>query len=144
MPSNTSDEQSLKFSDKLFCNRSSLKTNNIPYYSDKILLPESVLEQLLNEQKSLNIRSLPHPLIFRLSTPSNRCYAGVREFISNEGEIELSGLLAERLGIQEDSVSTPVIVELVHGIEKAKTLVLTPEKIQPVHQRSGLEMVSRG
>ncbi len=129
MPSNTSDEQSLKFSDKLFCNRSSLKTNNIPYYSDKILLPESVLEQLLNEQKSLNIRSLPHPLIFRLSTPSNRCYAGVREFISNEGEIELSGLLAERLGIQEDSVSTPVIVELVHGIEKAKTLVLTPEKI---------------
>ncbi len=129
MSSNIPSGQYLEFSDKLFCNRSSSKQTNLPYYSDKVLLPETVLKQLLNEQKALNIKSLPHPLIFRLSTPSNQCYAGVREFISSEGEIELPGLLADKLGILKDAMSTPVIVQLVNEVKSAKTLVLTPEMV---------------
>ena len=48
---------------------------------------------------------LPHPLTFRLVNSNNRrvVYAGIREFSAEEGEIGLSELLQDALGLQPDS-----------------------------------------
>ncbi|VEU23552.1 DEKNAAC104579 [Brettanomyces naardenensis] len=48
--------------------------------------------------------------------------------MSNEGEIELPGLLIEKLGVATDS-TTPVFVELALDIPKAGSLALKPTKI---------------
>lgn len=53
-------------------------------------------------------QQLPHPLTFRLVNPQNgrAVYAGIREFSSEEGEIGLSSILQEALGIRNDSTQT--------------------------------------
>lgn len=96
---------------------------------DKIILPQSALEQLLaastssvtsapvsnplrNPYASTSTRApyafdgdpyqqLPSPLMFRLVNPSNgnAVYAGIREFSAQEGEVLLSPYLMEALGI---------------------------------------------
>lgn len=50
-------------------------------------------------------QQLPHPLTFRLVNPKNRrsIYAGIREFSAEEGEIGLSELIREALGLQVNS-----------------------------------------
>ncbi|RYO83395.1 hypothetical protein DL762_006160 [Monosporascus cannonballus] len=95
---------------------------------DKIILPQSALEQLLAAPTSssgpaLNAsahnpytssrpqhayygnsqRQLPHPLMFRLVNPENGnfVYAGIREFSAEEGEVLLSPYLMEALGIRD-------------------------------------------
>ncbi|OTA96240.1 hypothetical protein M434DRAFT_393086 [Hypoxylon sp. CO27-5] len=97
---------------------------------DKIILPQSALEQLLaasttsstsapvsnplrNPYASTSTRApyafdgdpyqqLPSPLMFRLVNPSNgnAVYAGIREFSAEEGEVLLSPYLMEALGIE--------------------------------------------
>ncbi|KAI1759809.1 hypothetical protein GGR53DRAFT_119156 [Hypoxylon sp. FL1150] len=97
---------------------------------DKIILPQSALEQLLaassssvsasssnpfrSSYASASVRApyafdndpyqqqLPSPLMFRLVNPSNgnAVYAGIREFSAEEGEVLLSPYLAEALGIE--------------------------------------------
>lgn len=96
------------------------KSSNLPYYSDKVLMPQEILEALVSQGESAD---LPHPLIFRLSTPSCRCYAGVKEFVSSPGEIELPGMLVERLSLGGE---TPIVVELVTDVPKASALTLKP------------------
>ncbi|KAL6852259.1 hypothetical protein ACO1O0_006800 [Amphichorda felina] len=99
---------------------------------DKILLPQSALEQLLaaspspprsgatftsydpfNPYASSNGGSsyrdqaqLPNPLMFRLVNPKNNnvVYTGIREFSAPEGSIGLSPYLFEALGI-DDNIS---------------------------------------
>jgi len=93
---------------------------------DKILLPQSALEQLLAAAPSttpsqsfvrhdpFNMYSnayaqpsyretsqLPNPLMFRLVNPtnSNTVYAGIREFSAEEGEVVMGTYLMEALGI---------------------------------------------
>ncbi|EAQ84740.1 hypothetical protein CHGG_08754 [Chaetomium globosum CBS 148.51] len=96
---------------------------------DKIVLPQSALEQLLasstgtNGWKSTFIfpasepsnpyaaahaqqerpQELPHPLMFQLANPATgkTVYAGIREFSASEGEVALSPHIREALGIQE-------------------------------------------
>ncbi|RDA95479.1 hypothetical protein CP533_5390 [Ophiocordyceps camponoti-saundersi (nom. inval.)] len=85
---------------------------------DKIILPQSALEQLLAasrlgslpgaEYASFSVhgsdddtRQLPHPLMFRLFNPVNgkAVYAGIREFSAPEGTLGLSPFLSESLGL---------------------------------------------
>ncbi|KFH44077.1 Ubiquitin fusion degradation protein-like protein [Hapsidospora chrysogenum ATCC 11550] len=102
---------------------------------DKILLPQSALEQLLaasptqppsgatftsydpfNPYAFANGRAtyrdqaqLPNPLMFRLVNPTNdnAVYAGIREFSAPEGSIGLSSFLLEALGIDAHTLPAP-------------------------------------
>lgn len=96
---------------------------------DKIILPQSALEQLLAAAPSRSLtggpliseppnpyttgfpsgrarddgsQQLPHPLMFRLVNPanSNAVYAGIREFSAPEGTLRLSPFLLDALGIE--------------------------------------------
>ena len=98
---------------------------------DKIILPQSALEQLLAASSAASSSSsalngsafnpytsarpqhafyadshqqLPHPLMFRLVNQENGnfVYAGIREFSAEEGEILLGPYLMDALGIQDE------------------------------------------
>ncbi|KAF5581105.1 PRLI-interacting factor K [Fusarium pseudocircinatum] len=105
---------------------SAITTKNLR--GDKILLPQSALEQLLaaalSRPSTTTARSdpwsystsdadtaqqLPNPLIFRLVNPKNKnaVFAGIREFSASEGTLGLSPWLTEALGIQEDEFVSP-------------------------------------
>ncbi|VUC29797.1 unnamed protein product [Clonostachys rosea] len=86
---------------------------------DKILLPQSALEQLLAASTSWtngfgdfgqpprdSFHQLPNPLMFRLVNPKNNnvVYAGIREFSAPEGTIGLSSYLADSLGLEEQDM----------------------------------------
>ncbi|CAM1502535.1 Fc.00g045190.m01.CDS01 [Cosmosporella sp. VM-42] len=117
---------------------------------DKILLPQSVLEQLLSAARSTHdtssnyrdpfssverVPQLPNPLTFRLRNRknNNEVFAGIREFSASEGTIGLSPFLADALGIQDgdytlnepapsDDPSAPIDLT-----EKPSSLQLTVE-----------------
>lgn len=100
---------------------------------DKIILPQSALEQLLAASPSRpatgasftsfdpynpyaaaqngafreNTQQLPNPLMFRLvnSTNNNVVYAGIREFSATENTIGLSPFLIEALGLEPDQLA---------------------------------------
>ncbi|RGP79756.1 hypothetical protein FLONG3_2069 [Fusarium longipes] len=116
-------------------NPSVIATKNLR--GDKILLPQSALEQLLAAARSRpsttatrsdpwsytsnthsdidSAQELPNPLTFRLVNPKNKnaVFAGIREFSASEGTIGLSQWLTEALGIQEDEyVSSKEVVDL--------------------------------
>lgn len=99
---------------------------------DKILLPQSALEQLLAAARSRpsstttgrsdpwsytasthsdvdSAQQLPNPLTFRLVNPKNKnaVFAGIREFSASEGTLGLSPWLTEALGIQDDEFVSP-------------------------------------
>ncbi|KAF5635298.1 PRLI-interacting factor K [Fusarium tjaetaba] len=105
---------------------SAIATKNLR--GDKILLPQSALEQLLAAARSRpstttarsdpwsystsdadTAQQLPNPLIFRLVNPKNKnaVFAGIREFSASEGTLGLSPWLTEALGIQEDEFVSP-------------------------------------
>ncbi|KAJ9649598.1 hypothetical protein H2199_000376 [Coniosporium tulheliwenetii] len=52
-------------------------------------------------------QQLPHPLTFRLVNPQNGrvIYAGIREFSAEEGEVVLSSVLRQALGIEDPETS---------------------------------------
>ncbi|RSM05568.1 hypothetical protein CDV31_009559 [Fusarium ambrosium] len=103
---------------------SAVATKNLR--GDKILLPQSALEQLLSAAQSRpsntsnrsdpwsystasrsdadSAQQLPNPLIFRLVNPKNNnaVFAGIREFSASEGTLGLSSWLAEALEVQEE------------------------------------------
>ncbi|OAA40930.1 Ubiquitin fusion degradation protein UFD1 [Metarhizium rileyi] len=98
---------------------------------DKIILPQSALEQLLAAAPSRPItvssftawdphnpygsnglgfeqrQQLPHPLTFRLvnSQSGNVVFAGIREFSADEGTMGLSPFLLEALGIESQQLN---------------------------------------
>ncbi|KAJ2715117.1 hypothetical protein H4R19_001382 [Coemansia spiralis] len=106
-------------------------------YSDKILLPQSFLEALLDCRRGSarafgepalaadSADQLPSPLIFRLAQrraapPTAAVYCGVREFSCSEGEVTVPEWLMRCAGLQDgDSVA----VEFVR-IEKGTSAVL--------------------
>lgn len=72
----------------------------VPKHTDKIVLPEKILNALVSLQKQHDIPHLPHPLVFRLSTPSHNTYVGVKEFHDlNDENIFLSEDVCKRLNI---------------------------------------------
>jgi hypothetical protein len=80
---------------------------------DKILLPPSALQELLNIAPD----ALPHPLMFQLVNQANgnAAYAGIREFSSDEHEIVLSPHLREALGIRDSDTLSPLPDENSNG-----------------------------
>ncbi|KAJ6439770.1 ubiquitin fusion degradation protein [Purpureocillium lavendulum] len=103
---------------------------------DKIVLPQSALEQLLaatptrrptgatftsvdpfnpyragfsgSHGQEENSQQLPHPLMFQLVNPinNNAVYAGIREFSAPEGTVCLSPFLIQTLGIEEGQLAS--------------------------------------
>ena len=72
----------------------------LPKHTDKVILPEKILHSLISLQKLHDLSSLPHPLVFRLSTPSQKTYVGVKEFHDkDESSIFLSEDVSKRLNI---------------------------------------------
>ncbi|KAK9325766.1 ubiquitin fusion degradation protein UFD1-domain-containing protein [Lipomyces orientalis] len=88
-------------------------------HSDRIVLPQSVLEQLLSEAGR---ESLPSPLTFRVFNPATNAYThcGVREFSAPESTVLISPQIASTLGISEkqlqasssQDVSTPPVLQV--------------------------------
>ncbi|OAR01418.1 hypothetical protein LLEC1_02622 [Akanthomyces lecanii] len=84
---------------------------------DKIILPQSALEQLLSASASQAIMQnnyttpsaqLPNPLTFRLVNPANNkaVYAGIREFSAPEGTVMLSPYLLSALDLAAEPEAT--------------------------------------
>ncbi|OAQ73569.1 ubiquitin fusion degradation protein [Pochonia chlamydosporia 170] len=114
---------------------------------DKIILPQSALEQLLAAAPSQPItassftawdphnpyrsngfvsdqrQQLPHPLTFRLvnSQNGNVVFAGIREFSAPEGTMGLSSFLIEALGIEPQELA----VKNGNGTSDIDTIDLT-------------------
>lgn len=65
-------------------------------------------ERQAREALSDRQQQLPQPLTFRLVNPKNGriVYAGIREFSAEEGEVGLSPMLQEALGIRVDSAQS--------------------------------------
>ena len=110
-------------------------TKSLRLEGDKIILPQSALEQLLAAAPTAppsgatftsydrmnpyasstsylqreNSQQLPNPLMFRLVNPSNNnvVYAGIREFSAPEGTMGLSPFLVEALGILPEQMGNP-------------------------------------
>lgn len=79
------------------------KRRLVSKHGDKVLLPERILHGLVDLQKAVEVDKLPHPLVFRLSTPSKSTYVGVREFhAEDDTSVFLTQDVAERLGIDGD------------------------------------------
>ena len=114
---------------------------------DKIVLPQSALEQLLAAAPSqaptngfhmrldpftpTATQQLPNPLMFRLRNPKNSSvvYAGIREFSASEGTVGLSPFLADALGLKDEDCTS---VDFATGSDSSAPIDLTDEdeKIQ--------------
>lgn len=103
---------------------------------DKIILPQSALEQLLiasesstatatsryghglhspfSTANSSNQRQLPNPLIFRLINPKNKAevYAGIREFSAPDETVGLSSYLQTALGIGAEDTGNATEIQV--------------------------------
>ncbi|PQK17767.1 hypothetical protein BB8028_0008g02740 [Beauveria bassiana] len=88
-------------------------SNGSSLNGDKIILPQSALEQLLSASASQAVMQdkyttasshLPNPLTFRLVNPTcnKSVYAGIREFSAPEGTVVLSPYLLSALGLATD------------------------------------------
>ncbi|PHH79585.1 hypothetical protein CDD82_2306 [Ophiocordyceps australis] len=85
---------------------------------DKIILPQSALQQLLSITSTTdpfalheNTHQLPHPLTFRLvnTQNGNTVYAGIREFSSPEETLALSPFLLEALAVNPQHLATELV-----------------------------------
>ncbi|UNI22816.1 hypothetical protein JDV02_008670 [Purpureocillium takamizusanense] len=114
---------------------------------DKIILPQSALEQLLaaasprrsagatftsndpfnpysvgfvaGRSQDESSQQLPHPLTFRLVNPKNNntVFAGIREFSAPEGTLCLSPFLVEMLGIEETQLASAKDADAQHAVD---------------------------
>lgn len=94
-------------------------------FTDKIYLPPSVLQALIDKSGS---SPLPTPLTFKITNPSTNqfTYVGVREFSAPEGTAQLPSNIAERIGLSENQQMQPILIQLVE-LPKATSLVLSLE-----------------
>ncbi|KAK9237857.1 ubiquitin fusion degradation protein UFD1-domain-containing protein [Lipomyces kononenkoae] len=100
-------------------------------YSDRIVLPQTVLEQLLSEAGG---ESLPSPLTFRLFNPQTNAFThcGVREFSAPESTVLISPQIASTLGISEkqlhneDALARPVVQISPCNLPKGTFVSLCP------------------
>lgn len=110
---------------------------------DKIVLPQSALEQLLAAAPSQTptngsymrqdpflstaTQQLPNPLMFRLRNPNNNSvvYAGIREFSATEGTVGLSPFLTDALGLREEDC---ISIDFANGTDSSTAIDLTGEE----------------
>lgn len=128
---------------------------------DKILLPQSALEQLLAaspsrrspppvvdpeswdfpqgypEEYQQQHQQLPHPLVFRLYNPANNrfSHAVPREFSAEEGEIGISPFLREALGLEEKDEEPLKEGEEEGSREKPKITIVSKALPKGTHVR---------
>lgn len=98
---------------------------------DKIILPQSALEQLLAAAHSGSpddSQQLPHPFTFRLVNPANGnvVYAGIREFSAREGTLGLSAFLSEALGVDTTDAHETHVAVFPHQLPKGTYVRLRP------------------
>lgn len=89
-------------------------------FSDKILLPQTVLQSLLDQSGPSH--QLPYPLTFRITNPITRhfTHVGVREFSADEGTCLIPYAVASRIELKEGQ---PIVIKLVE-LPKATFLSL--------------------
>ncbi|KAK9467836.1 ubiquitin fusion degradation protein 1 [Lipomyces arxii] len=99
-------------------------------YSDRIILPQSLLEQLVSEAGN---EPLPSPLTFRLVNSANNAftYCGVREFSAPESSVLLSPQVASTLGILpkqlvDSSAPAPAVSVAKVDLPKGTFVALRP------------------
>ncbi|ABN67917.2 ubiquitin fusion degradation protein [Scheffersomyces stipitis CBS 6054] len=98
-------------------------TSQLPSYSDKAILPASVLSRIVD---IIPESELPHPLIFKITSSESlgSCYIGVREFSAPEDEtVVLPDWIFTKL-LEPESVT--VELQLKSSISKATSLKLKP------------------
>ncbi|AOA61188.1 hypothetical protein PP7435_CHR1-0354 [Komagataella phaffii CBS 7435] len=107
---------------------------NVVKYSDRVALPPSILESLVNQQQRLSIASLPHPLIFRLqaekSNSAVNSFVGVKEFTSQEGTILLPEFIYDKL-VSPDNNDSTINITLASDIPKGTSIALKPLELYP-------------
>ncbi|KAM9926305.1 hypothetical protein OXX59_003307 [Metschnikowia pulcherrima] len=94
-----------------------LKSDSLPKYSDKCILPPSLLEEAIAAHEPL-----PHPMVFSLS---NHIYIGVREFTAPENTIYVPEEIYTRIG------SETATCVLESSLPKATTLRIRPSQFYP-------------
>lgn len=93
----------------------------LPIYSDKCILPQRILSNILSIHDESN---LPHPLIFKIRDANNdiQIYVGVKEFLSPEDDL----LIVPDYISRKLKGSALVSIELQVNIPKASVLSLKP------------------
>lgn len=105
------------------------EAKSLPSYSDKALLPSSILSKIVDTYDTL-----PRPLIFKAISPSldnltktKTTYIGVREFTLDEDTIGLPRTIYDKLQISDDDEDDDTIsIELMESIPKCTLLKLKP------------------
>lgn len=101
-------------------------SDKLPPYSDKVILPPSVLSQIIDV---IPESELPHPLIFQISNGVKSSYVGVKEFSANEDDtIYLPSSVFSKLSVEND-----IQLSLQSDIPKAHSL-----KLKPTHLYSNI------
>ncbi|ANZ73941.1 BA75_01497T0 [Komagataella pastoris] len=107
---------------------------NVVKYSDRVALPPSILESLVNQQQRLSITSLPHPLIFRLQiespNPEAYCFVGVKEFTSQEGIMLLPQFIVDKL-VPSGNKDCTISITLANDVPKGTSIALKPLEMYP-------------
>lgn len=89
-------------------------------FSDKCLLPQSILEQVTGE-----ISEFPHPLVFEVKSDLGTTHIGVKEFTAPEETLVVPENLLDVLG------EGPVTIQLQPSVPKATFLQLKPAQFYP-------------
>lgn len=97
-----------------------ITTGQLPPLSDKCLLPPLLLADVLAAHPAL-----PHPLVFRLTSPTNSVLVGVREFTAPENTVVAPQEVASVLG------AGPVTATLAPDLPKALFLRVKPAQFYP-------------
>lgn len=99
-------------------------------FSDKVILPQSVLSQIIDQYED----NLPHPLIFRMICNGSQSYLGVKEFGGDEQEHKagIPWIIQQELGVSDDK-DEPISLNftLIDSIPKGTSLKLKPIKEYP-------------
>lgn len=101
-------------------------SNSLPSYSDKVLLPQSVLSSIIDKYPTL-----PHPLIFKVIShePGLRritTYVGVKEFTLEEEIVGLPRTIYDRLKLGLNGQQQNLELELMDNVPKCTLLKLKP------------------
>ena len=99
-------------------------STKLPAYSDKAILPPSVLSQIID---IIPESQLPHPLIFEITCGSRTTYIGVKEFSAPEEDTAyLPSSVLTKLDVQDQK---EVTFKLRTDIPKANSLRIRPTQL---------------
>lgn len=104
-------------------------------HGDKVLLPEKILHELVDLQKAVGVEKLPHPLVFRISTPSKSTYVGVKEFhAEDDTSVFLTDEIVERLSIDKSADSVQLSLELALRVSGLDDVTAASIGVRPLEK----------